>query len=154
MVFELFKQVKDLLKGLHLRLDALVLAIGRNLQAEGQRDRVEGILLLLVVVGLQVAEEHVLGRDLLVVLEMVRHLDEVVGETVEVDRARDRRPPEVEVRLLIVVHFGPEGASSFLHDTPDKLRIVAVEDLVLEKSASLGLRHLPAHGWVHGGCHR
>jgi len=62
-----------------LLLDALVLAVSRYLKAEGERDAVEGILVLLVIVGLQVLEELVLGCDLVMVLKVVHHLAKVVA---------------------------------------------------------------------------
>jgi len=56
----------------------LSLPIGLHLQAEGQRDRLERVLLLFIKVGLKVLEELILGGDLVMMLKMIDHLNKVV----------------------------------------------------------------------------
>ena len=89
---------------------------------------------------LPVFEEFVLSGNLLMVLEMVHHLPEVVRKAFEVDRAGDRSPSEVVMRLLIVAHLYPEVGACPGHDAFDERCIVASEDLVLEEAATLRLR--------------
>ena len=140
MLLELFQQVEDLPEGLHLLLDALFLPVGGYLQAESEGNREEGILASLIVVRLEVLEEFVLRGNLVVGLKVVDHLAEVVGQPLEVDLLGNRAPSEVEVRLLIVAHLGPEVGSGLCHDSPHQSGVIPVEDLVLENSTALGLR--------------
>ena len=78
MSLELIQQFEDLLEGLNLLLQTLLNSVRCNFQAECQRNEVEGILLFFIIKLLHVFEEFVLGRDLLVMLVMVDHLDKVV----------------------------------------------------------------------------
>ena len=112
---ELLKEPEDLLKRLKLLLDALRLPICRDLEVKREWERVESVLLLLVVEGLQILEELVFGGDLCVVLKVVHHLAEVVGKAVKVDGAGDGRPPEVKMGLLIVLHLSPQVGACLRH---------------------------------------
>ena len=69
--------------------------------------------------------------------DMVDHLNKVVGKALEVDVSGGRRPPEVEVILLVVVHFQPEVATGLLHYAAYKGTVVPVKDLVLKLPPSL-----------------
>lgn len=117
----------------------MVLALSGNLEAKGERNHVKRVLVPLVVVALQVLEQLVLRRDLVVVLKVVHHLTKVVAQALEVYLTADRAPAEVEVRLLVVQHFSPEVRPRLLHHALDKLGVVAGQDLVLKHAASLCL---------------
>ena len=75
----------------------------------------------------------------MMMLKVIHHLAEVVREPVKVDVLRDGTPSEVEVRLLVVGHLGPQVRACLLHDAFDECCIVPVQDLVLEHAASLRL---------------
>ena len=100
-------------------LDALVLPVGADLEAEGERDRVERILLVLVVVAFKILEELVFGRDLVVMLEMIHHLPEVVTQAIKVDLPTHWTPSKVEMRLSIVEHLGPQVRPRLVHYSLD-----------------------------------
>jgi len=97
MLLELLQQVEHFFEGLELLFDRLGLAVGGHLQAEGQRDCLERILLLFIVVGLKVLEEFILSGDFVMMLEVVCHLAKAVRQSFEVDRFRNGRPSEVEM---------------------------------------------------------
>lgn len=132
LVLEFFHQIEDIFERLKLLLNTLGLAVCANFQAEGERNRVERVLTTLVTIMLPVLEQLILRGDLLVILEVVRHLPKVVRETIEINGARSRCPSEVVVRLLIVGHFYPQVGSSFRHHTLYELCVITAEDLVLE----------------------
>ena len=72
-------------------------------------------------------------------LEVVDHLTEIVRQALEVDRSGHGGPSEMEMRLLVVRHLGPEVRASLMHHSLDKLGVVAVENLILKHSSSLRL---------------
>lgn len=119
MLLELLQQIVHFFKWLQLLLDALVLPVGTDLEAEGERDLVERILLVLIIVALEILEELVFSRDLVVMLEMIHHLPEVVTQAIKVDLPTDRTPSKVEMRLSIVEHFGPQVRPRLLHHSLD-----------------------------------
>lgn len=77
----------------------------------------EGVLILLIVESFKVLEEFIFSGHFVMVLEVVDNLTEVVRQSIEVDLARDGRPPEVEMRLLRVLHLGPKVGAGLIHDT-------------------------------------
>ena len=119
VLLELLQQIVHFFEWLQLLLDALVLPVSANLEAEGERDRVERILLVLIVVALKILEELVFGRDLVVMLEMIHHLPEVVTQAIKVDLPTDRTPSKVEMRLSIVEHLGPQVRPRLVHHSLD-----------------------------------
>ena len=79
----------------------------------------EDILLLFITVGFQVFEKLILRRDLVMMLKVVHHLSKVMGQTLEIHLSRDGCPPEMEVRLLVILHFSPKVGPRFIHNTLD-----------------------------------
>jgi len=68
------------------------------------------------------------------VFEVIDHLAEIVRQSIEVDLAGHWTPPEMVMRLLVVCHLLPQVGARFLHDSPYKLPVVSIEDLVLEET--------------------
>ena len=99
----------------------------------------ECILLFLITASLEILEELILCRDLVMMFKMINHLAKVMWESFKVDLARDGAPSKVVMWLLIVYHFCPEIGAGFLHDALNKLCIISIQDLVLKHSAALSL---------------
>ena len=78
-----------------------------HFDAERQRYNEKRVLVPVFRITLHIAEQLVFVGDLAVAFDVVYHLDEVVGESLKVNRPCGRTPPEMKVRLRLVSQLDP-----------------------------------------------